>query len=93
MERFIVALAITGIIFVIFMLIKNEITCKNHLIIVDAAFDYAQDIKNFGEFLRITSNLESYEATLHRLWDFGCENILPKADYELIKPYIKEKHK
>ena len=71
------------------MLIKNEITCRNRLKVLDAIFDYTEPPRPLEEYIRLTSNLESYSATLWRLWDFGCENILPKADYELIKPYVK----
>lgn len=37
----------------------------------------------------IIANLESFWCTLFRLWDWGYENILPKPDYELIKPYLQ----
>ena len=43
------------------------------------------------EGLRLLNNIEDYNDTLYRWWDFGCKNILPKEDYEIIKPYIKEK--
>lgn len=77
------------IVFCIFMLIKNEITCRNHKKIINATRDYSEDVQNPYEFSSIVENMENYETTLFRLWDFGCKNILPKEDYELIKPYIK----
>ena len=26
--------------------------------------------------------------TMCRFWDFGCEHILPKEKFELVKPYL-----
>lgn len=79
------------IVFCIFMLIKNEITYRNHNKTINAIDAHWHESHNFSEFMRLMDNMESYRTTLFRLWDFGCENILPKEDYEIIKPYIEEK--
>lgn len=34
-------------------------------------------------------DMESYEKTLFRLWDWGYTRILPEDKFEIIKPYIK----
>lgn len=35
------------------------------------------------------SDMESYEKTLLRIWDWGYTNILPKEKFEIIKKYMK----
>ena len=87
----IVTIVMLALAFSIFMLIKCEFTYNNQMKILSAIEDYLWYSTDSKECLRIFANMEDYSKTLWRLWDFGCENILPKADYELIKPYIKEK--
>ena len=41
--------------------------------------------------LELLWQMEDFDKTLFRLWDWGYKNILPKEDFELIKPYIEEK--
>ena len=76
--------------FLVFLLIKNENTYKNQEKILNAIRDYVIETKDYDKCYYLIDNMESYKHTLWRLWDFGYENILPKADYELIKPYIKK---
>jgi hypothetical protein len=73
------------------MLIKNEITFRNQKTIADAISKFANETEEFDKALCLLHNMEHYVKTLCRLWDFGCKNILPKEDYELIKPYIKKR--
>ena len=83
----------SAFIFDAFLLIKNEITFFNQKKIIDAIHDYAIDTHDYERAMIIFRSVEDYDETLWRLWDFGCKNILPKADYELIKPYIKKRRK
>ena len=80
-----------SIVFLVFLLVKNDVTFKNQNKIIDAISDYCEDTRDFGLCLILLGNMESYNETLWRLWDFGCKNILPIGDYERIKPYIREK--
>lgn len=73
------------------MLVKNDNAYKNRNIIIEAIYEY--------RIMMITSNrpidkvdyadIEPYEDTLYRWWDWGYENILPSDKFEIIKPYIK----
>lgn len=36
------------------------------------------------------SDMETYDSTLWRLWDWGYTRILPKEKFELVKPYIRD---
>ena len=91
MDRFLMALAITGIIYCLFLWLKCDNAHKNQMKILNAIDAYWWDSHNARECIRLLDNMEDYTSTLFRVWDFGCENILPKADYEIIKPYIEEK--
>ena len=77
--------------FFILMLVKNDNALKNRGIIIEAIYEY--------NTIMIASNkrrdkikyadMESYDDTLYRWWDWGYENILPPDKFEIIKPYIK----
>ena len=79
------------LVFLVFLLVKNDVTFKNHNKIIDAIDAYAKDTRDFAYAMLVLSSMEDYNKTFWRLSDFGCENILPREDYELIKPYIREK--
>lgn len=98
-ERIIIAMGLTiaivcGImaIFSMFMIIKNRNTFKNHCIIVNAIHNYQMYlIKNhlYNDINKVDFNdMEEYEKTLNRFWDWGYTRILPKEKFELIKSYI-----
>ena len=74
-------------VFAVFILIKTAVSFRNHMKILKAIDDFADD-DNYEEALRIIWEMEDLSKTLWRLWDWGRKNILPKDDYELIKPYI-----
>lgn len=74
----------------IFFLIKNDNTYKNHVIIVDAIYEYCIE-KNVDFALFYNMYMEDYDDTLNRFWDWGYTRILPPEQFELIKPYIKER--
>lgn len=75
-----------------FMLYRNEVAYKNHIIIVNAIGDYKLAcIKNFqfdAADLVDYDDAEAYEKTIFRFWDKGYENILPPEKFKLVAPYI-----
>lgn len=84
--------AILGLI----LLLKNENTYKQHKIILQAIYNYRIDLHSKGIHYEIRVNyddMESYNKTFYRLWDWGYKNILPPDKFELIKPYIKKKRR
>lgn len=79
----------------IYFLIKNGITYRWHVLITNAIFLYHIDCESILEIdlrEKIVSynDLESYDATLFRFWDWGYKHILPKEKFEIIEPYIKK---
>lgn len=76
----------------IFILVKNNNTLNKRFIITNAIFEYNVDIINgivIGSLMSY-DDIESYDRTLWRLWDWGYKHILPKDKYELIKGYINK---
>ena len=83
---------VISVLFGVFMLIRNEITYRNHRIIGDAIYAYGMDCILNGTFLSrevCYDDVESYEKTIFRLWDFGYTRLLPPEKFEIIKPYIR----
>lgn len=95
MREVVLGFLIALLAFTFFMLHKNDVTCRNQLIITGAIYRYRMHTLEQGShiFLVGYSDMESYESTLWRLWDFGYENILPKHLYEVIRPFIEEERK
>ena len=80
-------------IFCLIGIIKNFVTYDCHLKIGDAIYRYKIDcIRNHRwadlHFIAY-KDMELYEKTFWRLWDWGYTRILPKDKFEIIKPYIK----
>ena len=84
------------ICFDVILLIKNKITFKNRDIIRNAIHRYVLEQIQNGEFssysvinnFAIFSQMEPYEKTWWRLWDYGYKHIVPEDVYQKIKPYI-----
>ena len=88
-----IVIIIYALILIVFILaiIKNENTFKQHMVVANAIHRFRLDhIKR--DWLASLSvdfeDMEEYDSTFWRLWDWGYKNILPKEKYELIKDYI-----
>lgn len=71
--------------------IKYENAFKNQMIVLSAIEAYINETENYCKGIDLLDNMESSLQTALRMGDWGYKNILPKEDFELIKPYIKEK--
>ena len=84
-------LAVLGILFSVVMLIKNYVTYKNRSIIEIAIFQYRIDMIDNNKAAEVDyDDMESYDKTLWRIYDWGLTNILPVDKIKIIKPYIDE---
>lgn len=72
----------------ILMLVKNENAYKNRDIIIKAIYEYNIASNRCGDRIDY-DDIEPYDDTLYRWWDWGYENILPSDKFEVVKPYIK----
>jgi hypothetical protein len=87
------------VIFVLFalsiayMLIKNNVTHTNRLIIIEAIFKYKMSLieKHIYECEVNYEDMELYDKTFNRFWDWGYKRILPKEKLEIIEPFIEHK--
>ena len=84
--------AIAVMLFSVFFGVKNEVTFKNHKKIINAISSFAKENNECEIGIALLHSMEDYNKTLWRWWDWGCKNILPKEDYELIRPYLEEKN-
>ena len=77
-----------------FIYIRAEVTYRNQRIIGDAVYRYSMDMIDKDMFIQrevFFDDIESFERTMFRLWDFGYTRILPPDKFEIIRPYIKER--
>lgn len=74
-------------------------TSKNQLIIAAAIFAYQNRMcdehdwtsSETVEFAVTYDDMESFDDTDKRWWDWGYTRILPPDKFEIIKPYIQDK--
>lgn len=78
----------------IFALIKNEIVYYQRSKIIEAIRKYhIHCINHDVDELVSYVDMEEYNDTMKRFWDFGYTRILPKDKFEIIKPYIDDRKK
>lgn len=68
---------------------KLSNTVENRTKIMYAIDAYMTEFDCPLKGLELLWQMEDFDKTLFRLWDWGYKNILPKEDFELIKPYLK----
>ena len=84
----------TGLIVCALILWKNDVTYKQHILVLNAIAAYRIEKILAGESSEVEfDDMEDYDKTLLRIWDWGYKRILPKDKFEIIKPYIKKKKK
>jgi hypothetical protein len=71
----------------VFFAVKTSNTYNNTITIINAIHAYR--LEYLWNAQVDYKDMESFERTLFRFWDWGYKRILPKAQFELIKPYIK----
>lgn len=91
MVWFDIFLVAIGLLFIL-VLIKNEITYKHQCLICDAIYLYHIDVIENTEHPHVYDvefdDMEDYDRTFTRWWDWGYKRILPPEKYEIIKDYI-----
>lgn len=74
----------------VILLVKNEVTYRNVIIIARAIHDYhSRQIIEYAPIFVYYDDMISYPKVLFRICDWGYKNILPPDKYVLIAPYIK----
>lgn len=79
------------IAFCVFLLYKNAKTYKNTIKITNAIHAYHKfmiSARNY-DYKVDYDDMEDYDSTLWRLWDFGHKNILPKEKFRAIGPFME----
>ena len=73
----------------IYFTVKNEVTYKHHDKLDKAIYKYKMEcICNRTKFVVDHDDMEDYNRTLYRFWDWRYTRILPKEKFEIIKSYI-----
>ena len=76
--------------FLILLMFKNCNTLNNTKKIINAIYKYhIECVLHKIEPIVDYKDMESYEVTLFRIWDWGYKRILPKDKFEIIEPYIE----
>ena len=92
METVILIIFISFAAVLIFYLAKNEVTFIHHKRIANAIHRYCMHkiiTKEYDEEVHYT-DMEPYDKTLKRFWDWGYTRILPKDKFEIIKPFLED---
>lgn len=90
----VIFVCLATILFCVLLLAKNINTFKQHELIGTAVRDYHLDLITRGAHDVLANppvdydDMESYDRTLWRLWDWGYKRILTLDKYMYIKPYI-----
>lgn len=88
MNKFVTLCAILFLISIYFI-IKNEVTYKHHDKLDKAIYRYKMVcICNRTKYFVDHDDMENYNRTLYRFWDWGYTRIIPKEKFEIIKMYI-----
>lgn len=69
-------------------MLKNEYTAYMRMKIFDAIISYQLNRDFFGRIVSL-NDMEDYDSTFYRWWDWGYTRILPPEKFEIIKPWIK----
>lgn len=69
-------------------LLKNECTAYMRMKISDAIISYQLNRDFFGRIVSL-NDMEDYDSTFYRWWDWGYTRILPPEKFKIIKPWIK----
>jgi hypothetical protein len=72
------------------MLIKNQRTYNMHHVISDAIYAHHRSVPGFNYEVDY-GDMESYDRTLLRWYDWSYYHILPEDKFKIIEPYIKTK--
>ena len=76
-------------IFLIILAVKNEVTFYNRQKVLKAIYLYQNN--NFKKHIDVDyDDMEDYDKTLYRWYDWSYKNILPKDKLEIIKPFMND---
>ena len=90
MKEVAITILVSMLLLAIIVLIKNEVTYCQQMRLAKAIKEYQNMCREYGKISDVDyDDMENYECTLFRLWDWGYTRILPKDKLEIIKPYIK----
>ena len=90
LEWIVLIILLIGLLSCIFFWLKNNRTLLMQYVIMDAIHDYIENaIRNHCWVVLVDySDMETYDQTFCRWWDWGYTRILPKDKLALISSYI-----
>ena len=88
-NAYLIFLAIMVCLLAVFIA-KNDITYKHRLEIIKAIRNYQLKCIEYEAHAFVDyADMEDYNATLNRWWDWTNKRILPEDKFEIIKPFIE----
>lgn len=85
----IIGASFIALLFLAVLVMKNDVTLDKRIKIIYAIRDYKLKCLNDNTSEEVDySDMESYDSTLWRIWDWGNTRILPKEKYKIVEPFI-----
>ena len=87
-----IEIVIVLVLFLILMcFIRSDNTYRTRRIISQAIVNYSIHCYTIKVAPEVShKDMEPYDQTLYRLYDWGYENILPKDKYDIVKGFIEK---
>lgn len=82
------------LIAMVILLLKNNNTYKNHIILLNAIAEHNSAAMLEDQYDKRISYecIESYYKTLFNLFDWGYKNLVPRDVYKRIEPFIDKEN-
>lgn len=89
-EGLYIAILFIALMLLLVMMFKNDVTCRQQKRIANAIYVYGLVCIRSGAERKVDfDDMEHYDRTLFRFWDWGYTRILPPDKFEIIKDYVK----
>ena len=85
------------LVFCVYMMVKNHNTHRVHALIINAIYDYLTTELHKGNYNAHLAvhydDIEDYDTTLWRVWDWSYKRLLPPEKLCIIQPFIVKEAK
>lgn len=95
LELFCIMLLVAVLMVLTLMLaidMRHDIVVQNRKRVRNAIISYMRYCEMHHKPIQVdyVHDMEDFDDTLYRFYDWGCKNILPKEKYDLVKAFMNE---